>query len=112
MSEETSTPKRLTPLTILKDYWHVGLGVGLLILALGETRWQVRELIRDRDVDEAQNTFIRKNIVNIAEHEIEILGMKLHMGPGAIQEYGALKSTVASNYRRLERHLDQHNQPR
>lgn len=98
----TPEPKAKPPtaLGLLKDYWHVGAGLALLILALGETRWQVAELIRDKDVDARQTANIRNNIVEIATHEIEIEGMKLHMGPGAIQEYGALKSTV----RRLERY--------
>lgn len=87
-------------LDVLRDYWKVAAGLIILILALGETRWQVQELIRDREVDKRQTANIRANIVNIATQEIEIEGIKLHMGPGAIQEYGALKSTV----RRLERY--------
>jgi hypothetical protein len=113
MNEDAAPPpRRINPATILKDYWHIGIGVGLLILALGETRWQVRELIRDREVDARQTLNIRNNIVNIAQHEIEIEGMQLHMGPRAIQEYGALKSTVAFDHQRLENHLDRHNESR
>ena len=98
----TPQPERRQPAIVswLKDYWHVGAGLIFLVLALGETRWQVAELIRDRDVDARQTANIRNNIVEIAEHDIEIQQMQLHMGPTAIQEYGALKSTV----RRLERY--------
>ena len=62
--------------------------------------------------DDLQWLNIRANVRRGIEHEGEISSMQEHMGPIAIQQYGALKSTVADDHRRLERHLDRHNEPR
>ena len=95
-------------LDVLRDYWKVAVGLLLLILALGETRWQVQELIRDQEIDKRQTANIRNNIVNIAEHVVEIEGMQLHMGPDAIQAYGALRETVKWHTRQIESHIERH----
>jgi len=102
----------LTAVQFFKQWWFLIAALASMTVAgltFGiDLSLRVDQLTKKQQVDVRQTANIRANIVNIAEHEIEIEGMQLHMGPGAIQEYGALKLTVANNYRRLERHLDNH----
>jgi hypothetical protein len=95
-------------LTWLKDYWHIGAGLLFIILAVGETRWQVGELIKNEAAEARQWQLIRENIVKIESHEIEIEGMKLHMTPEAIQRWGQIQATVAEDHRDLVQHLRNH----
>lgn len=102
-----STPEPTRPpvlLTWINDYWKILAAAAVIVLAVGETRWQVKELIDDRAAESAQWKLIRQNLVKISTHQIEIEGMQAHMGPRAVQEYGALKASVL----RFERHLERH----
>ena len=106
----------LTAVQFFKQWWFLFAALGSITisgLVFGITlNARVEQLMEKGQVDDLQWLNIRANVRRGIEHEGEISAMQEHMGPIAIQQYGALKSTVAFDHERLERHLNRHNEPR
>ena len=106
----------LTAVQFFKQWWFLIAALASITvggLTFGITlSLRVDQLVERRADDDLQWLNIRANVRRGIEHEGEITTMQEHMGPIAIQEYGALKAMTADDHRRLERHLDRHNEPR
>ena len=106
----------LTAVQFFRTWWFLIAALGSMTvggLTFGITlSLRVDQLVERRADDDLQWLNIRANTRQGIAHQSKISAMQEHMGPIAIQQYGALKSTVAFDHERLERHLNRHNDPR
>jgi hypothetical protein len=78
----------------VSKYWPILAAIVVLILALGETRWQVRQLIRDRSHEEIQDARLDALDHPIVDHEARLEAIENHTKPETIQAWGAVQSDV------------------
>lgn len=84
-------------------WWPIITGFIVIIIAGAETRFQVAELVKDKQADIKQWELIRKNLEFNQQQQTMILEMQRHMTPQAIQRWGEVQADV----RRHEREINE-----
>lgn len=115
MSKEDPVLSDKSLLKFLKDYWPIILGIVAVILAWGETRWQVRDILKDiveiksnRQGEIEQWRRINANEDHANEVDGRLKEVEKYVTPESIQRWGEIQRVVEDNRTDLRDHLRNH----
>lgn len=77
-----------------------------MLVAWGETRYQVRSILEDKAGDGKQWQLIRQNSLAITSHEGRLIAIERITTSGFLEDWGALKRRTEEDHRDLRRLLE------